>query len=85
MVTHGQIYFETATPTPRASGGSPRGGDRHGTNHTPLRAELSELTFSIPNNRGDWSSSGNRSLEGSGKTLRQIYFQVELGRIHLCT
>ena len=36
-------------------------------------------------NRGDGSSSGNRSRECSGKNLRQVYFQVELGRIHICT
>ena len=36
MITYGQIYFETATPMQHASGRSPRGGDRLGTNHTSL-------------------------------------------------
>ena len=51
MVTHGQIYFETATPMPHASGRSPRGGDRHGTTHASsgtLCVELSESTSSVP-------------------------------------
>ena len=39
------------TPMQHASGRSPRGGDRHGPNHTSSRAlcmELSELKSSIP-------------------------------------
>ena len=35
---HPQISSETATPMPRASGRSPRGGDRHGTTRTYLPA-----------------------------------------------
>ena len=52
MVTYGRIYFETATPMPHASGRSPRGGDRHGPNHTSPGAQCvwsSEMTSSIPN------------------------------------
>ena len=51
MVTHGQIYFKTATHKPHAPGRRPRGGDRHGTNHASSRVlcvELSEVIFSIP-------------------------------------
>ena len=41
------------------------------------------VDFQHPN-RIDGSSSGNRSREGSGKTL-QAYFQVELGKNCFCT
>ena len=37
MVTYGQIYFETSTPMPHASGRSPRRGDRHMAQTTPHR------------------------------------------------
>ena len=46
-----KISFETATPMPHASGRGPRGGDRHGPNHTSsaaLSVKSSELTSSIP-------------------------------------
>ena len=52
MVAYGQTSLDTATPMPHESGRSPRGGDRHGPNHTlssALCVELSELTSSIPN------------------------------------
>ena len=42
------------------------------------------VDFQHPN-RGDGSSSGNRPLEGTGKTLRQVFFQVELEKVHICT
>ena len=42
------------------------------------------MTPSIPN-LGGGSSSGNRLREGSGNTLRRVYFQVELGKINLGT
>ena len=61
MVTHGQISFQTATPMPHASGRSPRGGDRHGPNHTysgALCVELSELTSSIQSGMGRAASKG---------------------------
>ena len=86
MVTHGLISFETATPTLRASGRSPRGGE-HGTNHTSSRTlcvELSELTFSIPIGEMGRAAAIARS-RAAEKTLRQVYFQVELGKNHLCT
>ena len=50
MVTYGQKKIETAAPMPHASGRSPRGGDRHGPNHTSsdaLCAELLEFTSRI--------------------------------------
>ena len=39
------------------------------------------VAFQHPN-WGDAASSGNRPLEGSGITLRRVYFQVELGEIN---
>ena len=69
------IVFETATPMPHASGRSPRGDDRHGTNHTSSRAlcvELSEIISAPRTGSRDVSSS-----DASGKSACQIYFQVE--------
>ena len=46
-----QFLGKRRRPMPQASGRSPRGGDRHGTNYTSSRAlcvQISELTFSIP-------------------------------------
>ena len=48
---------------------------------TPRRVRSYGVDFQHPN-RVDGSSSGNRPLEGSGKTL-QVYFQLELGKNHL--
>ena len=44
-----------------------------------IRVEFQHL------NVGDGSSSGNRLREGSGNTLRRVYFQVELGKINFGT
>ena len=43
-----------------------------------------KIDFQHPN-LGDGSSSGNRLREGSGNTLRRVYFQVELGKIYFGT
>ena len=77
VVTYGQISFETATLMPRKSGRSPRGGDRHGTNHTSSRSlcvELSELTSSIP----IWVMGRAAAITSS------VFLSGELGEIHFC-
>ena len=74
------VSFETAvpmphaaTPVPHTSGRSPRGGDRHGPNHTSLRVQcvdLSVLTSSIL--IGETDREQQQSLpEASGKIVRQ--------------
>ena len=86
--------FETAMPTPHTSGRRPRGGSL--PNPSPLSLSPSVLSPACPvcevirvdfqhPNLSDGSSSGSRSREGSGKTLRQVYFQVELGKKYVCT
>ena len=79
MATYGHISFQTAMPMPHASGRSPRGGDRHGPDHTSSGAPVCaviRVDFQHPN-RGDGSSSSNRSPKASGKTVRLVYFRVK--------
>ena len=75
MVTHGQFSFVTATPMPHASGRSPRGGDRHGPNHTSSRAlcvELSELTSRTSIGDGSQSGMGRATSKGPETAVNEV-------------
>ena len=59
----------------------PRGGDRHGPNHTSSAAlcvELSELTSSIP------IGVMGRAARFARARAAGVYYRVELGKFHLC-
>ena len=74
MTTYGQISFETTTPMPHASGRSPRGGDRHGPNHTSSAALCGVIRGDFQHPKGGHgSSSGNRSREGSEKKSSSLF------------
>ena len=79
MVTYGRFLSERLRPCSthqvEASGRNPRGGDRHGTNHTSSRAlcvELSEqLTSSIPIGDGSQSGMGRAASKGPASAVNE--------------
>ena len=96
QLSHTDDSFETAMPTPSAAGRSPRGGSLCCSLPPSLPLSLSPFVLgpACPvggglrddvehPNLSDRASSGSRSREGSGKPLRHVYYQEELGTLCL--